>query len=87
MELVVCGSGTHRSLAPYISQIARPIELLDFLGQRYSTSRSELGFSKYPQENTRQVPALISEVRPRTWHNLHISFLFEFSFSAATIKD
>ena len=34
MELVVRDSGTHHSLAPGISQIARPIELLDFLGQR-----------------------------------------------------
>jgi hypothetical protein len=61
VELMVRWSGTHRSLAPDISQTAWPIELLDFLGQRYSTSRSGLGFSKYPLENTRQVSDTISE--------------------------
>jgi hypothetical protein len=34
VKLVVRWSGTHDSLAPDTSQIARPIELLDFLGQR-----------------------------------------------------
>ncbi len=34
VEFVVRLSRTHRSLALAFSQIARPIELLDFLGQR-----------------------------------------------------
>jgi len=80
VELMVRWSGTHRSLAPDISQTAWPIELLDFLGQRYSTSRSGLGLSKYPLENTRQVSVWIAEKRESPWHILHISLLFEFSF-------
>ena len=40
VEFMVRRLGTHRTLAPDISPIARSSVLLDFLGQRYSTSRS-----------------------------------------------
>src|SRR6185436_20058472 len=63
VELVVRRSGTHRTLAPDISPIARPIKRLYFLSNVRSTSRSGLTLSKHPPENTRQVSVFISEWR------------------------
>jgi hypothetical protein len=61
VELVVRRSGTHRTLAPDISRIARPIELLGLPWATLGLRRiSGLSFSKYPPENTRQVRVLIS---------------------------
>ena len=91
VELVVRGSGTHRSLAPVISQIVWPIELIDFLGQRRGRVLSLASVNtlwktlvkylfRYLNFDIRTAVSLVG-----TFCTFH--FIRVFSFCAVTIED